>query len=208
MHSAVREVLDWIGVNFSESNPTIDEINDSYERAWHSLGPIDHGYAEDYRKIGHRLVEFLIETRVGKQLVKPEKLKLSFPGGDIIVSPDEITLDSDGNHSVRRIKTGKLSSGNNKFDDIEYTILFEAAQQHFGSGVKVEAVHLASETQEPVTLTNRKKETRLANSENFMHAIVSGEFPKNPNVRICPTCPSFFICGKVPAGSVEIKNNK
>jgi superfamily I DNA/RNA helicase len=208
MHSAVREVLDWIGTDFSEANPTMDELNDSYERAWLNLGPVDHGYAEDYRKIGHRLVEFLMETRTGKQFVKLEKLKLSFPGGDIIVSPDEITLGLDGHHSVRRIKTGKLSSGDNKFDDIEYTILFEAAQRRFGSGVKVEAVHLASETQEPVIITNRKKETRLANSENYIRAIINGEFPRSPNVRICPTCPSFFICGKVPAGSVEIKNNE
>ncbi len=208
MHSAVRDVLDWISASYSESNPTIDEINDSYERAWRSLGPVDHGYAEDYRKIGHRLVEFLMETRTGKRLVKPEKLKLSFSDGEVIVLPDEITLDPDGNHSIRRIKTGKLSSSSDKFDDIEYTILSEAAQQHFGADVKVEAVHLASETLEPVTLTSRKKKTRLEKSEGFMSAIVKGEFSRSPNVRACPTCPSFFICGKVPTGSIEIKNNK
>jgi len=205
MHKAVREVIAWIGSNHSESNPTGEELDDYYDKAWSALGPVDHGYAEDYKKIGYRLVEFLVESRSGKQLIKPESLQLSFAGGVVIVHPDEVTVDAAGNHCVRRIKAGKLSSSNQKFDDIEYTILTEAANQHFGSKVKVEAVHLASETQEPIVLSQQKRTTGLDKSESFINAILDGEFPPTPNVRTCPTCPNFFICGEVPTGTIMVK---
>lgn len=203
MHSAVYEVLEWLGQHHSKSTPSAGELEAQFTQSWLNRGPVDHGYAEDYRRIGERLVQYLIETRQGRQLVKPEVLQVSFPEGKISVLPDEITLDTDGKHSIRRIKTGK--KGSDEFDRIEYTLLLEAAERQFGHGTRVEAVHLAGETQEQVTVTDRKKSARLSKTQSAMGAIAQGHFPAKPENRTCPRCPSFFICGKVPAGKICIK---
>ncbi|MEM1152770.1 MAG: PD-(D/E)XK nuclease family protein [Pseudomonadota bacterium] len=204
MHSAVYEVLEWLGQHHSESNPSASELEAQFSQSWRNRGPVDHGYADDYRRIGQRLVQYLIETRQGRQLVKPEVLQVSFPEGEIRVLPDEITLDTDGNHSIRRIKTGK--KGSEEFDRIEYTLLLEAAERHFGNGTRIEAVHLAGETQETVTVSDRKKATRLSKTQSAMASIASGNFPAKPESRTCPRCPSFFICGRVPPGTICLKN--
>ena len=202
MHSAVYEVLEWFVHQHSESTPTLVELKAQYAQSWQNKGPVDHGYADDYRKIGQRLVEYLIETRHGRQLVKPEVLRVSFSDGEISVLPDEVTLDTDGKHTLRRIKTGKKSK--EEYDHIEYSLLMEAAEQHYGYGSRVEAVHLAGETQEQVTVTDRKKATRLKRTQAALAGIANGHFPAKPENRSCPRCPNFFICGKVPEGEVKI----
>lgn len=204
MHSAVYEVLEWLRQNHSESTPSADELEAQFTRSWHNRGPVEHGYADDYHRISQRLVQYLIETRQGRRLIKPEVLQLSFPEGEISVLPDEITLDTDGNHSIRRIKTGK--KGSDEFDRIEYTLLVEAAERHFGQGTRVEVVHLAGETQEVVTVSHRKKTTRLDKARSAMGSIARGHFPAKPDNRTCPRCPNFFICGKVPQGNIRLKN--
>ncbi|WP_050660553.1 UvrD-helicase domain-containing protein [Gallaecimonas pentaromativorans] len=204
MHSAVYEVLEWLRQNHSESPPSANELEEHFTMSWLNQGPVDHGYAADYRRIGRRLVDYLLETRQGRHLVKPEVLQLSFPEGEINVLPDEITVDTDGNHSVRRIKTGK--KGSDEFDRIEYSLLLEAAERHFGPGTRVEVIHLAGETLEPVSVSNRKKNTRLGNAQSAMGSITQGHFPAKPDNRTCPRCPSFFICGTVPPGTIRKKN--
>lgn len=204
MHSAVYEVLEWLGLHHCESTPSADELEVQFSESWRNRGPVEHGYAEDYYRIGQCLLQYLMKTRQGRQLVKPEVLQVAFPVGEIRVFPDEITLDIDGSHIVRRIKTGK--KGRDEFDGIEYTLLLEAAERHFGRGTRVEVVHLAGETQEVVTVSDRKKATRLDKTQSAMVSIAHGHFPAKPEARTCPRCPSFFICGKVPPGNICIKN--
>ncbi|QCF26126.1 ATP-dependent helicase [Hydrocarboniclastica marina] len=204
MHSAVYEVLGWLGQHHSESTPRADELEAQFMQSWQIRGPVDHGYTDDYRRIGQRLVQYLMETRQGRKLVKPEALQVSFPEGKIIVLPDEVSCDIDGNHSIRCIKTGK--KGSDEFDRIEYTLLVEAAERHFGHGTRVEAVHLAGETLEAVTVSDRKRTTRLDKAQSALGSIARGHFPAMPENRTCPRCPSFFICGKVPPGNIRIKN--
>lgn len=204
MHNAVYDVLDWFRQHHSESTPTKAELITQFDQSWANKGPVDHGYTDDYHRIGQRLVEFLMETRQGLQLQKPELLQLLLPDGEINVLPDEVAIGQDGSRSIRRIKTGKMAS--DEFDHIEYSILMEAAEQYFGHGTRVEAVHLAGETQEQVCITDRKKMTRLAKTKATLSDIAGGRFPAKPDNRSCPRCPCFFICGKVPAGHVKINN--
>ncbi len=203
MHSAVYEVLEWLVRKHGETTPSTEELEAQFTQSWQNCGPVDHGYADEYRSIGQRLVQYLMNTRQGRQLVKPEMLLLSFPEGNIKVLPDEITLDTDGNYNIRRIKTGKKVS--EEFDRIEYTLLLEAAERRFGKGTRVEAVHLAGETQEVVQVSDRKKITRLDKTRSVMGSIAQGHFPAKPDNRTCPRCPNFFICGKVPPSKILIK---
>ncbi|MFW1676484.1 UvrD-helicase domain-containing protein [Pontibacter sp. JAM-7] len=203
MHNVVYDVIDWLKTSYPESNPAAAELDEQFQRSWHAKGPVDHGYAEDYQRIGYRLVEFLLETRQDKQLVKPEELQLSFPDGVVTVLPDEVFVDESGRHSIRRIKTGKQRS--NEFDQLEYSVLLEAAERRFGKGTEVEAVHLAGETQEAVSITDKKRGGRLEKSSSALTAISGGSYSAAPSTRGCPTCPNFFICGDVPQGKVTIK---
>jgi DNA helicase-2/ATP-dependent DNA helicase PcrA len=203
MQNVVYDVFDWLKTSYSESNPVAGELSKQYQQSWDAKGPVDHGYAEDYQRIGYRLVEFLLETRQGKQLVKPEELKLSFPDGEITVVPDEVFVDESGRHKVRRIRTGKQRS--DEFGQLEYSVLLEAAEQRFGIGTEVEAVHLAGETLETVSITDKKREGRLDKSSRALSDISNGSYPAVPSTRGCPTCPSFFICGDVPSGNITIK---
>lgn len=203
MHSAVYEVMEWLVQNHSECAPSAEELEMQFTQSWQNRGPVDHGYADDYRGIGRRLVEYLMETRQGRQLVKPETLKLPFAEGEIHILPDEITLDDDGRYSIRRIKTGKKSS--DEFDRIEYSLMMEAAKHHFGEGTRIEIVHLAGETQETVEVSERKKATRIGKAQSALGAIAKGIFPAKPDDRTCPRCPNYFICGNVPQGKIPKK---
>ncbi|TON44470.1 hypothetical protein CGH56_25820, partial [Vibrio parahaemolyticus] len=93
-----------------ESTPSKGELFDKYENSWVVNGPVDNGYSEDYKRIGKRLIEYLWETRQGKTLIAPEEIKVSFSGGEIAVTPDEVAIDDNGIHTIRTIKSGKKLS--------------------------------------------------------------------------------------------------
>ncbi|HBX9066664.1 TPA: UvrD-helicase domain-containing protein [Klebsiella pneumoniae] len=204
MHSAIYEILDWLKDNYSIATPDTKVLEAQFAESWLRKGPVDHSYKDEYLRIAQRFVQFLLETRQGRKLVKPEELLLPFPGGTITVLPDEVTLDEDGTYCIRHIKTGKKRG--DEFDLIEYTILSEAAKRHYGKGTRVEAVHLAGETQETVTVSAAKQKTRLDKVRTFINAITFGSFPSTSDSRTCPQCPNFFVCGKIPAGNSGKKN--
>lgn len=204
MHSVVYDVLDWLKTNFSESSPSISDMAEQFDKSWLIKGPIGHGYSETYREIGFRFVEFLLETRQDKILLKPEPLRVTFPGGSIVVQPDEVFIDDSGIHKVRRIRSGKLSS--KEHERIEYSILLEAAELHYGKGTQVESVHLTCETHKTMKLSAKQRQGRLDKSANVLKSVSEGDYPISPSTRSCPTCPNFFICGDVPEGKVFIKN--
>ncbi len=196
MHNVVYDVLAWLKSDFFESTPSKDELFNKYENSWVVNGPVDNGYSEDYKRIGKRLIEYLWETRQGKTLVVPEEIKVSFSGGEISITPDEVVIDDNGIHTIRTIKSGKKLSS--EFDNTSYTLLLRAAEQHYGKGSKVEAIHLTSETHEVVSVTERKQTARIDKCQSAISSIAGGEFPTSPNQRTCPTCPSFFLCGSLP----------
>ncbi|MGY0584234.1 MAG: UvrD-helicase domain-containing protein [Paraglaciecola chathamensis] len=204
MHSVVYDVLDWLKANVAESSPSISDVSEQFDKSWLIKGPIDHGYSDTYREIGFRFVEFLLETRQGKTLLKPEPLKVTFPDGNIVIQPDEVFIDDSGIHKVRRIRSGKLSS--KEHERIEYSVLLEAAELHYGKGSQVESVHLTCETQKTMKLSAKQRQGRLDKSANVLKSVSEGNYPISPSSRNCPTCPNFFICGDVPKGKVIIKS--
>jgi DNA helicase-2/ATP-dependent DNA helicase PcrA len=204
MHNVVYDVMDWAKTKVLTSDLSLIELEEQFQKVWLAKGPADHGYTDDYQRIGHRLIEYLMETREGKTMVKPDVLNLSFNSGDIQLTPDEVVVDEHGTYTVRKIRTGKKSKA--EFDNIEYSILQQAVKSHFGGEANVEAVHLAGETQEIVSITEKKKNTRLERSNDILAAITKGLFPPKPESRVCPTCPSFFICGDIPDGKITLKS--
>ena len=203
MHNVVSDVFDWLKTVHETTTPSESELSFRFEEAWQTKGAADHGYAEDYRRLGRRLVDYLIETRRNGIRSPVAPLSLGWVEGDILVKPDSVTQGDRGQVVVGRVKTGKPRS--NAFDDIEYTILHFAAVQAYGGQAQVEVTYLTSETTEPMSISAKKLETRRQKIQNIVQSIRSGDFPLKAEARACPRCPSFFICGELPDGAITIK---
>lgn len=198
MHNVVSDVFEWLKREHETTSPKVDELAAHFEEAWRSKGAAEHGYAEDYRRIGRRLVDFLIESRSRGVPAPAPPISLGWAEGEILVSPDGVAHGDGGRVTVRRVKTGKQRS--NAFDDIEYTVLHLAAVQAYGPDAQVEVTYLTSETIQPMEITSRKLEFRREKLQSFLQAMQAGQFPAKPEARSCPRCPSFFLCGDLPGG--------
>ena len=204
MHNVVNEMFDWIKTDHETTTPNESHLSLRFEEAWLAKGPVDHGYAPDFHRIGRRLVDYLIETRSNRVRSSVDSLVLNWVEGNIDVRPDSIARGDLGQVKVGRVKTGKPRSSG--FDDIEYTILHLAAIQAFGDHAQVEVTYLTSETTEPMLISAKKLETRHQKAQNIVQNIRSGNFPLKAEARSCPRCPSYFICGELPNGVITIKN--
>ncbi len=203
MHNVVSDVFEWLKTEHETTTPSNEELDTRFEEAWQEKGAINHGYADDYRGIGRRLVDYLIETRSNGARTSVAPLSLLLAEGDIFVKPDSVVRGDRGNVVVGRVKTGKPRS--NAFDDIEYTILHLAAIQAYGGNAQVEVTFLTSETTVPISISPKKLETRRQKLQSIVQSVRSGDFPPKVDPRACPRCPSFFICGDLPDGVVTIK---
>lgn len=198
MHNVVSDVFEWLKREHGTTSPTVDELAARFEEAWRSKGATEHGYAEDYRRIGKRLVDFLIESRSRGVAAPAPPISLGWAEGEILISPDGVAHGAGGRVTVRRVKTGKQRS--NAFDDIEYTVLQLAAVQAYGPHAQVEVTYLTSEAIQPMEITPRKLESRREKLQSFLQAMQVGQFPAKPEARSCPRCPNFFLCGDLPGG--------
>lgn len=203
MHNVVSDVFEWLKSEHETTSPTVAELAARFDEAWCAKGATEHGYADDYRRIGKRLVDFLIESRSSGTRVAATPVSLGWAEGEILVKPDGIAHGASGQIVVRRVKTGKPRS--NAFDDIEYTILHLAAVQAYGSQAHVEVTYLTSETTEPMSITPRKLETRRQKLQDIVQGVRAGKFTPKAEARACPRCPSFFVCGDLPSGAIQIK---
>lgn len=199
MHNVVSDVFEWLKREHETTSPTVDELAACFDEAWRSKGATEHGYADDYRRIGKRLVDFLIESRSRGAAAPAPPISLGWAEGEILVSPDGVAHGAGGRITVRRVKTGKQRS--NAFDDIEYTVLQLAAVQAYGPHAQVEVTYLTSETIQPMEISSRKLESRREKLQIFLQAMQAGQFPAKPEARSCPRCPSFFLCGDLPRGA-------
>jgi len=203
MHNVVSDVFEWLKTVHGTTTPSEAELDTRFEGAWQAKGAVDHGYADDYRRIGRRLVAYLVETRSIGVRSPVAALSLVWAEGDISVKPDSVARGNQGQVVVGRVKTGKPRS--NAFDDIEYTILHLAAVQAYGGQMQVEVTFLTSETEVPMSISAKKLETRRQKIQNIVQSVRSGDFPLKAEARACPRCPSFFICGDLPDGAITVK---
>src|SRR5262249_34519503 len=58
-----------------------------FERLWREKGPIDHGFAADYRQLADRLVTALVRLGGGQQFRRAERLAIDFARGRGRVAP-------------------------------------------------------------------------------------------------------------------------
>jgi len=205
MHNVVSEVFSWLKTDHETTNPSDSEIEAQFDKAWLAKGDVEHGYSEDYRRIGRQLVDYIVEIRRNGTLIPTPPISLGLGESEISVKPDSVVRLKEGETVVRRIKTGKFHS--DEFDAIEYTILHLATIQAFGESAHIEVSFLTSESTEPMSISSQKLNNRKKKLQYMMQSVHAGEFPIKKEERTCPRCPSFFICGDLPSGTLTIKKS-
>lgn len=201
MHSAVQNTIDEL-VDPAKPVLTDVDLETLYKRHWEARGPIDHGYVDDYERIGRQLLSYLFNLRRNETPEPVTDLTLNLADAQIIVRPDERTVRSDGRLVFRRIRTGrKTSTSTDTLDAAAY-------QLAAGSIGDIEFVFLTDEESSSVEMGTKKLNTRRKRIEVAAASIRSGAFPASPKQpdRTCPRCPYFFICTDAPSGNLSKKN--
>lgn len=201
-HDCLYDLLRWLAETRRDAEPSIAEAEAAFEAIWTVRGPVDHAFANDYRRLASRLVAALIRAGAGRRFRDAEPLAIDFPNGRVIVEPNEMAELPDGTVVLRRVRTGHKRS--DEYDHLDYTLYQLAGQARFGAGVVVQALHLTDETAEPVLITTAKLNFRRAKSDTMLAGIANGLFPVEIDVVSCPRCPHFFVCAAAPRGPLSL----
>ena len=148
------------------------------------------------------MIEFFASIRKGLQPRAPQALHVSYGEEEIVVTPDDVLVTSDGQITLRKVSTGHARSEDAK--SIGAAAFLTAAAEAF-PGATVELVYLADQTSTPLSLKAGAMETQRRHMESHLQSIRAGEFPAEPSAFSCPNCPALFICGPVPTGVLNIR---
>jgi len=196
MHEAVRSVVQDIianrGVPAAEMESRVGE-------AFAAHGLADHGYAGDYEAFAIAMVRYFVSSRDGHTCEEPKAISVTFGNEEIVVTPDDVLVRSDGRRILRRVQTGH-SRSNDETDAAAAAFVLAASEAL--PGAMVEIVHLADEAVLPLSLKPKQMTARREKLGVMLADIRAGRFPSEPSARTCPGCPAFFVCGPTPPGTL------
>jgi superfamily I DNA/RNA helicase len=201
-HDCLYELIHWLAEARIKGVGGHVEASQEFERVWRVKGPVDHGFAADYRRLADRLVDALVRSGAGQHFRRSEPLAIDLASGRVIVQPDEMRELPNGAVVLRRVRTGYKRD--TEYDELEYTLYHLAGHARYGASYSVEVLHLTDETVEPVTVTPAKIKNRKDKSEVMVAGIAGGDFPPEPDVVTCPRCPHFFVCAAVGRGPLSL----
>lgn len=200
LHVAVQKVVDLLAPR-QGSGITHAEVEAALEDAWVAHGPTDDGYAAEYKQLASQLLRFFADTVTGQEAQAVPRLRLPVPGGEIVITPDQVVSDAGGKVAMRRVKTGH--GVENDEDGLAAAAFHIAATTHT-PGCAVEFVYLGDAAVTSVAMSQKVLSNRRASIEGMATAVREGRFPLKESVT-CPRCPAFFICGRLPAGTMTKK---
>lgn len=202
-HDSLHEFLKWLSTTRTSDKFDKPGALAEFDRMWRESGPTEHAYAADYRRLADRLVGYLLATGDGVRFRPPAALPIEFDDAKVWVEPAAVG-ELDGETLVRQVKTGRKRK--TEYERIEYILLHMAAKEGFGSGYRLDAVHLSDESVGVVAPPTTKVEANRRKTVNGMiSSIFEGHFSPSPDAFTCPRCPHFFICAATPPG--ELKKN-
>jgi len=201
MHEAVRTVYKAV-VDGAVVADNPEQLNQKLADAFaaHNLG--DHGYLEEYRKIALPMLQFFASIRTGRRAEKPAALSLTFGNERIVVMADDVVVNSEGQRTFRRIRTGHHRASH--AEDVDSAALVIAARQAFPDAV-VELVYLSDRKADSITMSDKQLDNRKEKLDGFLKNIRLGHFLAKPSPQTCPGCPAFFVCGPTPTGRLQRK---
>lgn len=202
MHSAVQSVIDQLAA--VPPREALGLFEPLLNKAWTEKGPQEHGYSEDFRRVANRLLEFYLESQKGLVRQDVDMLRLPVGGAEILIRPDQVLKGAGGQTYVRRVMTGHHRSAH---EESLSSAVFQLSATAAAPGCIVELVYLSDRKINPLGMSATKLMNRRANVETMLRDMRQGKYPADVDRpdRNCPRCPSFYICGPVPPGSLAKK---
>ncbi|MBL4795972.1 MAG: UvrD-helicase domain-containing protein [Oleispira sp.] len=201
MHDALHRVLDII-CHGDQKIASWDDVEPAFEAIWNQHGPNEEGYADDYRLIARRLVNFYLSQRINGD---PSQLDVQVDVGNfrIDVTFNERTIGDDPSHQkLRRVRTGRKTS---KIDKGQEAAILIKASELDPTANGAEFLFLSDEVSVPLNMNPKPLATQLRKLEELSTELIAGKFPPIAGQR-CPTCPHYFFCGKLPSGKILKKS--
>jgi hypothetical protein len=180
----------------------LEDVEAAFEEIWNQLGPTDHGFAAEYRRLASALINALVRAGADRKFLNAEPLGIDFSTGRVVVEPNEIAELPDGAIVLRRVQTGRKRS--DEYDRLDYALYHLAGKAKYGAQYKVEAIHLTDDAVELVTISSQKLANRSEKSVQMLSSITDGWYPTEIDAVACPRCPHFFICSAVPKGNLTL----
>ncbi len=199
-HDCIYDLMRWLRKARIETEPTLSQAEAAFDEIWEDRGLVDHAYRKEYRQLASRFIKNLLEAGEGRVFLETKRLPVSLSNGVIFVEPGEISKLADGHISVRRVRTGYCRS--DEYKRLEYALYKLAAEEEYGPGVLVEALHLTDNQNEPVPITDQIVSNRTKTSVKLLDHIAAGQFLPDVDAISCPRCPHFFICAATPKGDL------
>jgi DNA helicase-2/ATP-dependent DNA helicase PcrA len=201
-HDCIFDLIRWYAKSRPGAAPTLQQAEEAFDEVWKTRGPVDHGFAADYRRLASRLIATLHKSAKDRLFRKAQDLALDLANGRVVVEPSEIAELPNGTVVLRKVNTGSVRS--EEFDRLEYTLYHLAGRAKFGESTKVEAIHLTDGTITPFELSHAKIQKRAETSDELLSQINDGRFGPKVDDVTCPRCPHFFICAAVPPGTLNL----
>ncbi len=194
-HRCVYRVLRWMAEERASGNPADEAAALAYlAEVWEQQGPREHPFEELYRSSAISLVERAARRPFTSQssTTRPE-WEVSVPLGLIRFVPDHVEVLSDGSEVVERLRTGRPTKSEAGKDIYAlYVTAARAAEPRVRRTVQVR--YLLADQVEPIDLKPGTINTRLNHYNEAIRGILRQEFSPEPNDRVCPRCPHYFIC--------------
>jgi superfamily I DNA/RNA helicase len=201
MHNAVQKFVDTVKTMHG-TDLTWAAVAGHFELAWSEEGPTENPYNNEYKSIALDLCQFFIANHAGSQGVEPPKLEYHFGDCYVVLCPEEAYTSSSLSKTLRRIRTGRKPR--KPLDNLEICMLFLATEIDPNTS-GAEMLFLTSHDPYPVELKTQMAKNRVSKLHGLSEAFHQGKFETDPDDR-CPNCSNYFVCGKLPAGTVRKKN--
>jgi CRISPR/Cas system-associated exonuclease Cas4 (RecB family) len=191
-HQCVYRVLRWL--RSQDSPVSVSDAVAQLDTEWSTRGPRDHPYADVYYASARNMVErWAGRPTRSRSLPAEADWEVQLKHGRVSFVPDNIEEQDDGTLLVERLRTGRPTKTELE-DEIYalYTAGAPPAAQPQSRTVQVR--YLATDQVEPVVLKPRSVDSRLAKYDAAIVGILNEDYPPEPNDRVCPRCPNYFIC--------------
>ncbi|RIV80355.1 ATP-dependent helicase [Pelagerythrobacter aerophilus] len=186
-HRAAYSVIRELGT-FAEEPSPLAAARQALAEGWEKIGPKGHPFEAIYR----RQAELVIERAIAHWLKagsRPEPFEQ--PVGDSMVrlTPDMIDR-SKGTVELIRLRTGRAPK--RPPDNDIFALYHRASAAHDGGRVSVH--YLGCDTRLGVPMSERVITNRLEKYRKAIDGVAAGHYPPQPDDRICPRCPQYFVC--------------
>lgn len=186
-HRAAYSVIRELDTLAEEPSP-LDAARVALAEAWDKIGPRGHPLEAIYRRQAELVTERAV-TRWLKAGGRPEPFEQPVGDSMVQITPDMIDR-SKGSVELIRLRTGRAPK---RPPDNDIFALYHCASAAHDGG-SVSAHYLGCDTKLGVPMTERVIANRLEKYRKAIDGIAAGHYPPQPDDRICPRCPQYFVC--------------